>query len=541
MNFNLNEMCCEECSKKFFYGDMFYIRKEKIYCEDCGDDILGRKQQYIVGYNECYQVLDFFTCNNLECNTYSIDKISECLFIRETFDKNATDKSYYEFTEENINNGFYVFEKKPNGLVFRFPKQLIDKKEDFDEESPMISDYAKLLVSAKYRGNFSYLCDNGYVIGVVSTYDAKMFELFDKYEIISKEQFEKDKQKFAIMQKMRKALNEVNPADMLKYFEKRIIGQREELKKLACIFYEYFMCMANGRSVDAYNLILTAPSGCGKTELYRVLRDFCKEYNIPVPVMLFDLSLFTETGYKGKEVEGIVEKIAEKSKEMGGFAICFLDEADKKFVPSYGSNSVDNNAATQANLLTLVEGRETKVEDSNIIVDTSKTMFVFMGAFQSLRDKKDEEKKTVSKLGFGFDNGENNEQDKDFYSDITIDEIVEYGMLEELAGRVLRVVNFHRLSEKDMRRLLVQKTRLISGELNVEIELSDKAIDSFIDISYSHFGIRNQMNRIRSLAIDKLSEYYFDKGFDKQNYKIIIKSTDEAEICRQYIIKEKAS
>lgn len=541
MKFDLKEMHCKECSDGFSYGDIFYVEKGEIYCRYCGLEVSGKKQCYVIDNTEYHPVLDLSAYNELECNTYSIGKISKHFFINGTFDKNAADKSYYEFVEETVNNGFPVIEKNLNGLAIRFSENHIVKKEDFGAKSPIAKDYMNLLTRMIHTQQVSYICDDDNVAGAVFSDDTESFELVREYEIISREEFEKNAHKSVAMKKMRKALNKVNPADMLKYFEKRIIGQREELKKLACIFYEYFVCMAKGRPVDAYNLILTAPSGCGKTELYRVLRDFCKEYNIPVPVMLFDLSLFTEAGYKGKETEEIAGKIAEASKESGGYAICFLDEADKKFVPSYGSNSIDNNAATQANLLTLVEGREIKAEDSDIIVDTGKTMFVFMGAFQSLRDKKDKSKKAVGRLGFGFDNGENNEQDKDFYSDITIDEIVEYGMLEELAGRVLRVVNFHRLSEKDMRRLLVQKTRMISGELNVEIELTDEAKDSLIEISYSHFGIRNQMNRIRSLAVDKLSEYYFDKGFDKQNYKIIIKSADEAEICRQYIIKEKAS
>lgn len=78
------------------------------------------------------------------------------------------------------------------------------------------------------------------------------------------------------------------------------------------------------------------------------------------------------------------------------------------------------------------------------------------------------------------------------------------------------------LSEKDMRMLLAEKSRLISEKLEVSIGLSDVALDSLLDISYTNLGIRHPMNCIRSLTINTLAERYFDDDFDKSKYKIVI-------------------
>ena len=92
-------------------------------------------------------------------------------------------------------------------------------------------------------------------------------------------------------------------------------------------------------------------------------------------------------------------------------------------------------------------------------------MFVFMGAFQDVRNKKQARENALSELEYCMYGKEKDNRNDALYTDININEIVEYGMIEELAGRISQVVNLHRLSDKDMGVLLKEKTQIAEGFL----------------------------------------------------------------------------
>lgn len=441
---------------------------------------------------------------------------------------------------ESVDKGYAVLEKKRDSYVIRFTKGQIVSKMKLDTSCPTYSAYQKLLCMVE-ASQKSFIGRGDEIMGIcvcrLQT-DIDEFVTCDGgYDIISESALKEYKNNLKSAQKVYDALQNIVPSDMLDYFEKRLVGQGVETKKIVYTFYEYFRCVAAAMPFVAQNWILTAPSGCGKTEVYRTLRDFCKEYSIPIPIVQIDMSQYTEAGYKGKEITEIVEQIAEKDKTSSGTAICFLDEADKKCLPSYTSKGDDVNAALQANLLTIIEGNEVNVED--VTFDTGKTMFVLMGAFQSIRDRKQEKKEEHSSIGFGVrqvKKERSSRVDDCFYEDITLDDMIEYGMLEEIAGRMTQVINLHKLSEADMRMLLAGKVGVIAKELGAIIELTEETMDSLIDISYSALGIRRPISCIRSLAGNALAEHYFDKDFDKKSCKILIRSADEADVL---LLKEK--
>lgn len=153
-----------------------------------------------------------------------------------------------------------------------------------------------------------------------------------------------------------KQLKTFTPEKMLRYCEHRIQGQGKELKKAVYAVYKYLQSVAKGEPFYADNWMLIGISGSGKTEFFRAIRDFFKLYDIPVSVVQIDLSNVTETGFKGAEPNSIPQRVIEENPNTRGVGICFLDEADKKCVASYGSNNVNVNAAVQANLLTMIEG-----------------------------------------------------------------------------------------------------------------------------------------------------------------------------------------
>ncbi len=542
MSIDQNNLHCETCSIAFGEDSTYYVVGDECYCGQCyyKEGFLESGILYLISDNRHCRVIDSKNIINLEDGIYAIESLRKYTIIIEAFPKDISAQCCLDKISESINKGYAVLEKKQGIYVIRFPKYQIVSKMKLDTSYPTYSAYLTLLyvVGASQK---SFIGRNDDIMGICvcrSQTDIDEFVTCDGgYDIISESALKEYKNNLKSAQKVYDALQNVVPSVMLDYFEKRLVGQGVETKKIVYTFYEYFRCVAAAMPFVAQNWILTAPSGCGKTEVYRTLRDFCKEYSIPIPIVQIDLSQYTEAGYKGKEIAEIVEQIAEKDKTSSGTAICFLDEADKKCLPSYTSKGDDVNAAVQANLLAIIEENEVKVED--VTFDTGKTMFVLMGAFQSIRDRKQEKKEEHSSIGFGVrqvNKERSSRVDDCFYEDITLDDMIEYGMLEELAGRMTQVINLHKLSETDMRTLLTGKVGAIAKELGVIIELTENAMDSLIDISYSALGIRRPINCIRSLAGNALAEHYFDKDFDKKRCKILIRSADEADVL---LLKEK--
>ncbi|MBR0131788.1 MAG: AAA family ATPase [Lachnospiraceae bacterium] len=306
------------------------------------------------------------------------------------------------------------------------------------------------------------------------------------------------------------------PKQMLDYVNKRVIGQEEQVRQLVFYVMRVVEAAAYYREDPAINCFLAAPSGTGKTEMAKAVRDFLQMHEIPVPVSIIDLSQITETGFKGKNSNTILDDICKNStSSCDGRAICFLDEADKKFLPSYTTGGVDVNKAIQGNLLMMIEGNRYYIEDNEGVFDTSKTMFVFMGAFQDARNKKLERLKNLDV------EEKNDKADEIFFGDISVSDMIETGMRDELAGRVGRVINLHRLSECDMRKVIQAKSRQIASEIGIKIELSEKAMEETLEIAYGRAGIREVINRIGEIAMNSIMDSYF-AGKSYRNKKLVI-------------------
>lgn len=337
--------------------------------------------------------------------------------------------------------------------------------------------------------------------------------------------FPKDKKRLdnsvIYKQKLKKILDEFTYKKLYDYCSKRIIGQDKELKKAVYIVYSYLDSYVNDKPFLQKNWFLTAPSGMGKTELYRTLRDFFKEKGIDFPIVQIDLSQITQTGFKGADINSVIPLIEKScSRKLGGYGICFFDEADKKMLPSYTSHGENVNAMVQANLLAFIEG--TVVNE----FDTNNTMFVFMGAFQKIRNKKSSPKKRS--MGFNSNLSLDDDVPKDtaFYDDITIQDMLDYGMIDEFAGRVSQVINFHRIEKKDMEMLIKSKIENLEEKFEIDIYTYPKAIEELIDLAYGRLGIRAVLNKLTEIIIELNSKVMLNGNIDPEYDYICIKSLD---------------
>ena len=162
-------------------------------------------------------------------------------------------------------------------------------------------------------------------------------------------------------------------------------------------------------------------------------------------------------------------------------------------------------------------------------MDSNQTMFVLMGAFQDLRNSKQKRIQTTDRgIGFICRDVEPSTEDA-FYGDITLEDMIEFGMLEEIAGRMQMVVNFHKLSIEDMTDLILSKIHILEQELQISIVFDDNTINSLLDISYTNLGVRRVTNCLRTLAFRAISEVFYDKAIDS-NCCLVIENSNSAYI-----------
>lgn len=350
----------------------------------------------------------------------------------------------------------------------------------------------------------------------------------EQYENLSprdKRKFEEKKKRLEASeihrQKIKEIFDEITFREMYDYCIKRIIGQSKGLRKAVYIIYSYMNSYVNCKPLHQKNWFLTAPSGMGKTELYRTIRDFFKLKGIDFPVVKIDLSQITETGFKGADINSVIPIIEEScSYRLGGYGICFFDEADKKMMPSYGSNGDNINAKVQSNLLAFIE--DTVINE----FDTSNTMFVFMGAFQNVRNRKSSPKKRSMGFNSNLSLDDDAPEDTAFYDDITIQDMLDCGMIDEFAGRVSQVINFHRIDKKDMEILIESKIENLEIEFEISIYIEPKAFEQLIDLAYGKFGIREPINKLNEIIIELKADAMLHGGIDPEDDYICINSLD---------------
>ena len=516
-NFILNEKCCSKCGTPFQEGDAVYkftdwfdesmADESEVLCKECsalmGDD---------------YEDFRFRDGKARRIYTQDMNRsLGNNLF---ALIRNGKEFLIEPADPEQLPADRDILEINNSSATLLFAEQLVWDREIFLLEAYSFPVLNKFMSSMQH-----VMIDSKGCVAAIS--EKERFQLrclknsprrVDS-RWISLRQLCTMSQKYQAVIALREALADMKPQDLLEFFQERIQGQGTELKKAVYLIWKYLQNVASCKPFVADNWLLTAPSGSGKTEFFRTLRDFLKQKKIPLPVVQIDMSKITEEGFKGQNPSSIPKKILAEYPHTGGYGICFLDEADKKLVPSYESHGKDVNAYVQGNLLTMLEGEESTVElDSDTVeYDSGKTMFVLMGAFQSLRDEKQEaaDKKSRS---FGFTPHPVDEADlsETFYEPLSMEDVIAFGMQEELAGRLTQIINFRRLSREDMRLLLRDKAKIISRELGCTIELSEAGEEWLLSISFGNLGIRQPMNKIREQAQNAIAEVFFDSGFDPE-------------------------
>lgn len=290
--------------------------------------------------------------------------------------------------------------------------------------------------------------------------------------------------------------------EMLSYVQSRVMGQ-EDIVSVVTNIYTHLRRMIDQtpnmriqtRS-SSNNMLLCAPSGCGKTETYRAIKDYFADRIPLLAVYVVDVSSLTPAGFRGSEPSSVVAPLVGYGSEP--IAIVFMDEFDKICTPSYTADHSDMHLEVQHNILTMVEG--SRVETARGVIDTKNILFIGAGSFDGFRKVRESNEKSE----IGFQKDENKKSDH--YAPVTRENIITAGGCYELIGRFSYIVNYHPLDKEIVLNIIDRNRELIANDFGCELILERKVLTELCEQAGSKFGCR----LLDSLMRDPVLKAYGD-------------------------------
>ena len=339
------------------------------------------------------------------------------------------------------------------------------------------------------------------------------------------------------------------PSQIKAHLDQYVIGQDEAKRTLSVAVYNHYKRLRQNKKSDVEiqksNILMIGSTGSGKTYLAQSLAKF-----LGVPFAIADATTLTEAGYVGEDVENILLTLlqnADFDNKLTEKGIIYIDEIDKLSRKSENMSTTRDvgGEGVQQSLLKIIEGTISRVPLSGgrkhpqaecVDIDTSNILFICGGAFDGLEKIIEQRNNKGKSIGFNADIEKSSGQIFHL-NDVQQKDLVKYGLMPELIGRLPVITTLNPLSEDDLIKILTEPKNALTKQYQellamdgVKLEFEDDALKRIAELAIKkEIGARG----LRSIIEKSMQNVMFSIPDRTDAKKVVITSgvidgTDEA-------------